>query len=282
MEERPIRNLGARLAAETPFGAFPLVDYLAVTSPSVGGALSQLARYLRLTEAPYTMVLETEGDPVRVVFDKPPNPFAAEFGVTLTLLHLRRETDGPWTVVTASFAHTPDDPNELEQLLGCPVAINQSWNGFRLRREVWDLPMRRRDPVLFNVLEQRAAEIAARMPDASDVARDVAWALARRLPKGEATIENVAHDLATSTRSLQRRLTAAGLTFQQLLDEARRDSASLYLADPKLSVGEVAYLLGYSEPGPFHRAFKRWHGVTPQAFRKQRAKAELSGNSLYF
>jgi AraC-like DNA-binding protein len=73
--------------------------------------------------------------------------------------------------------------------------------------------------------------------------------------------------------SLQRRLAAAGFSYQQLLDLARRDAAARYLADSPLSIGEVAHLLGYSEPAAFNRAFRRWHHETPQAFR-QRQRGE--------
>ncbi len=132
--------------------------------------------------------------------------------------------------------------------------------------------MSRRDPALLGVLEAHAAQIAAKVPDADSFARDVRRALSARMSKGEASIQNVARALATSTRSLQRRLAEVDLTFQQLLDDARRDAADVYLSDPALTVGEVAYLLGYAEPAAFHRAFRRWHNVTPQAFRKQHRK----------
>ena len=55
--------------------------------------------------------------------------------------------------------------------------------------------------------------------------------------------------------------------FEALCDDARREAAQTYLADTTLSIAEVTYLLGYSEPTAFHRAFKRWHGITLQAFR---------------
>jgi AraC-like DNA-binding protein len=70
---------------------------------------------------------------------------------------------------------------------------------------------------------------------------------------------------------LQRKLAEEGLAFEDLVDEMRRDLALRYLADPKIAVAEVAYLLGYSEPSPFNRAFKRWTGVTPSEARRRAA-----------
>jgi len=130
--------------------------------------------------------------------------------------------------------------------------------------------MRRRDPVLRSVLEQHAAAIAARIPEADMLAREVRRVLALRMPEGDTHIETVARALAIAPRSLQRRLSGAGLSYQQLLDSTRREAAGEYLSDPRLAIGEVAYLLGYSEPAAFCRAFKRWNGMTPQSFRDQR------------
>ncbi len=67
------------------------------------------------------------------------------------------------------------------------------------------------------------------------------------------------------TATAKRRLAAAGVSYQQVVDGARQEAADRYLSNSKLSIGEIAYLLGYSEPAGFHRAFKRWRGITPQA-----------------
>ena len=99
------------------------------------------------------------------------------------------------------------------------------------------------------------------------VALEVRRALAARVGGGDTRIQTIARILATSARSLQRRLAAAGVSYQQLLDLARKDAAERYLTDSPLSIGEVAYLLGYSEPAAFNRAFKRWRHETPRAFR---------------
>ncbi len=60
---------------------------------------------------------------------------------------------------------------------------------------------------------------------------------------------------------------------EALRDAMRKQVAEEYLADPTLSLGEVAFLLGFSEPGAFHRAFKRWYKITPQSFRKQQSNS---------
>jgi AraC-like DNA-binding protein len=80
-------------------------------------------------------------------------------------------------------------------------------------------------------------------------------------------IDVTARRLATTPRTLQRRLSRAGTSFEALCDDVRKQAAHYYLADTTLSIAEVTYLLGYSEPTAFHRAFKRWYGTTPHAFR---------------
>jgi AraC-like DNA-binding protein len=99
------------------------------------------------------------------------------------------------------------------------------------------------------------------------VALEVRRALAARVGRGDARIQTIARNLATSPRSLQRRLAAAGVSYRQLLDLSRKHAAERYLTDSLLSIGEVAYLLGYSEPTAFNRALRRWHRDTPQALR---------------
>ena len=85
------------------------------------------------------------------------------------------------------------------------------------------------------------------------------------------TIERVARELRTSTRTLQRRLRDAGTTYQALLDDVRRRSARRLLANTKLDAGEVAFLLGFEELNSFTRAFHVWEGTTPTRWREAEA-----------
>ena len=269
LELRPMKNVGMRLAAVTPIGAFPLIDYLMATSQNVGEGLARLAHYLRLVEARSVPILHEDEDQILVSLEGADTPFSAEFTVTINLLHWREETAGRFRAAYASFYHEPDDVAEMERVLSCPVHTGASWNGWALSRDMAQLPLRRRDPILNSLLQRQADVAMARLPRTEGVALEVRRALASRVGGGDTRIQAVARTLAMSTRSLQRRLAAAGVSYQQLLDLARKDAAQHHLTDSSLSIGEVAYLLGYSEPAAFNRAFRRWHNETPQAFRQR-------------
>jgi len=75
--------------------------------------------------------------------------------------------------------------------------------------------------------------------------------------------------LGLSQRTLQRRLSDEGTTFARIVDRTRRELSEHYLTEPNVAAFEVAFLLGYSEPSAFHRAFRRWTGMTPQEFRRR-------------
>jgi len=267
-QRRPLKNLGLRLAQETPLGAYPLIDYLIVTSSTVGEGLRRYARYSLLTGAPVHIDIREDERPIRVLIDFPSG--GSEYTISLSLLHLRREAAGTLRAEYVSFAHEPDDRAALEEAFGCPVHVNARWSGFALSREAWLLPMRRRDPVLQGVLERYAADVVAKIPAGDDVVTHLRRVLAQRVAGGETRVSAAARDLGTSVRTLQRRLATTGVSYQELLDQGRCEAAERHLADATLSIAEVAWLIGYSEPSAFHRAFKRWRGLSPQAFRQQK------------
>jgi AraC-like DNA-binding protein len=97
-------------------------------------------------------------------------------------------------------------------------------------------------------------------------------AIARLLLQGDASVSQVARELGTSCRTLQRRLQQDGTTLQDLVASVRFELAIELLASPARSASEVSQILGFSAPSAFHRAFKRWTGATPGQFRKERVR----------
>ena len=263
-------NLPLELARVTPLGAYPLLDYVVVTSDTAGSAVRQLARYARLVGNPVVIdVHDDSGTDVRVELSSGTAPFGIEFLASLMILHLHRETDGRFAASSIAFRHALDDAHAFGQILGCTVRSGSSWSGMVVPQEAWQLPLRRRDPVLRGLLESQADDLLARLPQRAGLVAEVQRALTARVISGDARIGTIARQLAMSGRTLQRRLAAEGVSYQQLVDDARKEAAWRYLAEPTLAIGEVAYLVGYSEPAPFHRAFKRWYGMTPDAARRR-------------
>jgi len=270
-QSRYTPNLALKVATHVPIGAFPLLDYLVLTASTVGEGVRRLARYFSLLASPMRIEFEDTVDPCRVAFEGADPPFFAEYSVALAVLHFTEETDGAFRAVDTHLRHQPDDGVEFARVLRCPVHARASWDGIRVSAAVWQLPLRRRDPILHALLERQADGAVGEAP-AGGLAGEVRRMLRSQLSRGDdPRIDVVARELATSSRTLQRRLAAEGSSFQQEVEDVRRDAAGRYLTDRTLAIAEVAYLLGYSEPAPFHRAFKRWYGVTPEAFRKSKS-----------
>ena len=267
-QERRVPNLALQLAMHTPIGANPLLDYLILSADTVGHGLERLVRYLRLVNPGIRVSLSDATNPIRVVVERAPGPFEVELTISLSVLRFADETAGRMKAAYVSFRHEPDDAAEYARLLKCPVRTRASWSGWALARDAMRVPLRRRDAVLGRWLERQAAALDSRQPADGDVRDEVRSVLSTQATTGDMRLDAVARVLAVTPRTLQRRLAKAGTSFETLRDDARRQAAEAYLSNATLSITEVAYLLGYSEPTAFHRAFKRWHrGVTPQAFR---------------
>ncbi len=269
--EPRVKNLALNIAVETPIGAYPLLDYLICSSESVGEGLKQLARYLGLVNPAVRLVFREDVDPIRVLVEGVIDPFTVELTVSLSVLRLTRESGDRLQVARICFRHEPDDATMFQTVFHSEVETRSSWSGFALTREAWQLPLRRSDPLLRHWLERKAAQILARQAGQEGVAMEVRQLLAAHASGSIMSVEAAARRLAMSPRTLQRRLSEEGTSFDTLREETRKQTAEILLADRKLSVGEVAFLLGFSEPGAFHRAFKRWHNTTPDAFRRQQS-----------
>ena len=119
------------------------------------------------------------------------------------------------------------------------------------------------------ILEEQANALLGALPRQDEFIIAVRRCIVSLLQEGEPTLERVAARLHLSARTLHRRLAERRLRFRELLDATRRELAESYLQDGRLSLAEVALLLGYAEQSPFTHAFKRWTGSTPFDWRKR-------------
>lgn len=162
----------------------------------------------------------------------------------------------------------PAHADAYARVLGAPTVFGADWNAIRLNESsmarAFDPPNR----YVFGVLSERANALLSRLARDKTFKAQVEGLLLPLLHKGDANIAEAARALGMSRQTLHRKLKAEGLTFEAVLDGLRHKMALNYLAGKKVSVSDVAYLVGFSEPSSFSRAFKRWTGRSPRSARR--------------
>ena len=263
-------TLGMAAAMAAPTGRL-IVDYVASTSATLRQALEQVARYHRLITRNGDMRLRPEGDLtiLELLLNLPPAAIPAqilEYSVT-SIARRAFEFTGK-RVRAVQFPHAPLGPREdYARLLGAPTHFEADTAGVLFDEDLLTAPCRGHDPNLYKVVRAHAELLLERQPQDSTMRAQARRVVVGLIAQGEPEMAGVARSLATSERSLQRRLQEEGTSFREVVEDARRELAVGYLGDRRMAVSEVAYLLGYSEAGAFMRAFKRWTGKTPGEMR---------------
>jgi AraC-like DNA-binding protein len=150
-----------------------------------------------------------------------------------------------------------------------PVSFSAKWNAMRIHPDFLSLRQPPTNRYVFGVLSERANALLKSLENSTSVRGQVEGLLIPELHKGDPGVEKIAEKMGLSRQTLYRKLKAEGITFEKLLDELRHKMALHYLNGKKVSVNETAYLVGFSEPSAFSRAFKRWTGASPKATRVQ-------------
>jgi AraC-like DNA-binding protein len=265
--------LGLHAGASVPFGAFELLDYLCCGSATVGAVFMQLQRYARLCSSGLSYEIVPSDDGFVVAMRHPYLFEVAPIGLreymwAIVLGRLRAQLGGSLQSALR-FRHAARGPVlDYRRVLG-DVSFERAENELRVSRMDWARGNPRADLPLITLLERYAEQVVASFPQQDDVVAVVRQAVARMLRKGEPTVEEIAQDLALTPRTLQRRLAEQGHSFKSLLSELRVELAHKYLAAPRLSLADVAFLLGYSDSSAFIRAFRRRTGQTPGQVREQ-------------
>ncbi|MBV9960025.1 MAG: AraC family transcriptional regulator [Acidobacteria bacterium] len=276
---------GARLTGDDDFGLhvgestsvkmFDIVGYAVINSPTLGDALQRASRYHMIWNDGAGLTLELDGGLARLAYRYLELDGAAcrqdcEMTLALVMTFGRRVTGVEWTPREVRFQHrAPADTTEHERIFRAPVRFETSVSELVFERSVLSLPLVEADPTLCAVLDRHAEELLAKLPRRGGLSEDVRALLRQAISGGDPSLEAISQQLGLSPRTLQRKLKEEQTSHQDLLDEMRRDLSVRYLREPEMAICEVAYLLGFSEPSAFHRAFRRWTGTTPRAYRRE-------------
>jgi AraC-like DNA-binding protein len=273
-------ELPVHAAVELAWGAYRVLDMLAASASTVGEALTLVSQYFRIIHDTVLIPIRDLPGGRRTLCvedargDAIPPPYV-EYTLAACLYRMRYCGASPIAAEMHFRRAAPADLAGHHRAFGTNLRFEAEDDCAVLTDAQWGASMSQRDPVLQSVLREHADQLLRGLPNLRDPLADVQQVLLEAMPRGRVDLEYVAGKLGVSARTLQRRLADTGTRWSELLEEARRELAARLLVDPSLSVDDVAVLLGYAEASAFHRAFRRWTGQTPGAFRRQRRQLHV-------
>lgn len=261
---------GLAVAEKVQITSLHALGHSLMTSRNLMDFGRRLERYFRLLSEVATIRVAVDGDRVSLV--------------TSNIVETCAETQDAWIAFVARFIRMltgdavrplrvdlihpmlPSGPEPYAQYFQCPVTFGNRDNVLVFRRDDFERPLAGSSPDLALLHDQIAADYIARL-DHSDVITHVRLKIIARLDSEECDRDTIARELGMAPATLARRLTERGSSYQDILNGTRRDLALGYLQQANLPVTEVAYRLGFTDLSNFTRAFKRWTGQSPSAFR---------------
>ncbi|MEO7066391.1 MAG: AraC family transcriptional regulator [Rhodanobacter sp.] len=261
--------LGLRLGQTIKPQHFGMLSFLLQSLPTLGAALQKLQRYQRLVYDQTPMLQLVEDDYVDLIWGidhGQPGQLADDSSITALIYYCRAIAAGPVIPQCVQFVNpAPHDRAAYRAAYGCPVDFSAPVTRVRLSVATLALPLRSANAELSTLMERQTQHLLAPWPvhDEPFVAQ-VRTATGALLHDGEPTLPCVAERLNITTRTAQRRLQQAGTSFRRELETVRRQMADIYLRDQRLSIADIAQLLGYSEHSALTRSYKQWTGYSPR------------------
>jgi AraC-like DNA-binding protein len=246
------------------------LGFAAMTSGTVREVIDLAVRFAgtRTTALGLTFMLEGELASITIHERAPLGDSFREFAIVSIMVgfwRLGEALTGRVLDGMAECAFVPPEPVAKILLASGRIRFGQPANRLVFPASVLDLPLTTADPLASQLARSECERELAEVVDAG-LANRVRAAVAGR-GDGVRELPEVAHELHLSTRTLKRRLAELGTTFSAIVEEVRRQRAFLLLDNRELSIGEVATRLGYTELPNFTRAFRKWTGITPAAYR---------------
>ena len=273
LEQQEGTAIGVRFGSTCTATRLGLVGYAMYYSRDLLEALHRFSRYIHIISEAVQFEIAKDRERTTLLFNAHPSllalrhPVEAQLAAVLTVGREITQSDLVPLAIQLPFPH-PGDWKVHREVFRCPVNFRQPNAAIILATSQMSLPIKASDSTLSGYLEELAGStldaLGAPSENFVDKVRRTLWF---ELPGGRPNLWRTASGLGMSARTLQRRLRENGTSYSALLQELRRKLAGELLMDNKLAVTDVAFLLGYSEPSAFQRAFRRWRGVSPRRFR---------------
>ena len=268
-------DFGLRLTEAPVLYQMDVASTAALLSENFGEALSNLARYKRLT-CPEEIDVEVIGEEAQVgVRWLHGAGVAPPMLVDATLAWLCRiaslGSEGAIRPVRIALTRAESPGRSLSQYFGCRIQFNSARDVLVFSKGALETPFASHHPEMLELMTPGLEAALQARAAAESLAQQVRNVLVKGMGGKRLSVEFVARELRIGVRTLQRRLEDEGTSYQKLLDEVRQSTARHLLAATDLDTGEIAFVLGFEELNSFMRAFQGWEGTSPGRWRMQNA-----------
>ena len=268
------QHLGLLVGQRSGLQSLGLVGSLVKYSPDVGSALRSLTRFFHHHTRGARATLTVDGQLAYFGYEiqRPGTPGTAQVldGALAVMLNIMQSLCGPgWKPSQVTIAHRkPDDVGPFRQYFRAPLLFDAEQNTLVFLADWLNYRLAGDDPELRRQLKAQIEATKARHPDS--FVEQVRTVLRAALLTERADADHIASLFSIHRRTLHRRLSEYGMSFMDLVEEEGYEVARRTLQDTDLQIGDVAALLGYADASAFTRAFRRWSGATPTAWRAER------------
>ena len=251
---------------------YGLYGFALLTSATLRNTLNFSIDYHKLA-TPTTAMTLIEGDDLahfsfdNLLFDNNVQRFNVEFQISVVLSILKDILGGELFDCHVKLNYPkPANAEYYQAILGCPVYFDHDRAEICFQKQLLDKPLPQSNAITETMVKEMCDQLLSEQASQNALIRRIADLLMRD-PTNMPNAETVASELAMTSRTLRRKLEAQGTTFQNIVDNIRRDLAINYLRNTRMSVANIAENVGFTDPANFRAAFKRWTGRTPGSYR---------------
>ncbi|MDH4316703.1 MAG: AraC family transcriptional regulator [Gammaproteobacteria bacterium] len=265
-------NFGIQLAGRRDLSFMGPMVLIFKYSKNLEQGLSSCIKYVRAHNTGYTPILEVGRETAswQIRMDERLRAHADQWieESLLTAINLTRIFLGESYLPQAVYCkHAQIEGTDYQKSFGNAIEFRAPFDGIILNREDLKSPNPVDDQELYRfLLEYLDSRVLRAGEDLSAAVRSL---LLKLIPTGKFSVNVLADQLGMHRRTLQRRLSDAGLSYAELLDDCRSRMARRYLLSSNLPMSNLAHMLGYSDQSAFNHAFRRWHGMTPHQWCEQ-------------
>ncbi|MBW0148604.1 AraC family transcriptional regulator [Marinobacter arenosus] len=249
-----------------------LVGHVFFNCDTLGEAVTQYVRLHRLINESVILSFEQTGEQAILTWqpDVPHHYCRQDMDRTLAaaLCRTRHFIHPQITAEWAELAHPrPSYADEYEKILGGPVRFDCATTRLAFNSRHLSHPIPRRNPYVYSAVLKQVNAVLARLQPRRSFGRKIRRLISKQMATDKIDADSLARQCHMSRQTLYRKLKREGLGFHELVEQVRKDKALRYVAADHYALGEIAFLLGFSELSAFSRAFKRWTGMAPAQYR---------------